>query len=191
MRSLTITVVVALLGTQQAAAQRPDSTRADSIARARADSIRIVRELEAMTARPAQQPRNPRLLPDISAVGDLIGDLSPKGSTQEDGSRFGVRELELALQAAVDPYFRADVFLGFSDAEGVHIEQAYLTATALPWGLEARFGRFAMPFTKQNTTHRHDLHTIDYPYVIQRFLGEEGSKGTGVYVSKVVAPFGF
>src|SRR5688572_32174590 len=142
MRSLTITVVVALLGTQQAAAQRPDSLRADSIARARADSIRIVRELEAMTARPAQQPRNPRLLPDISAVGDLIGDLSPKGSTQEDGSRFGVRELELALQAAVDPYFRGDLFLGFSDAEGVHIEQAFLTATALPWRLEARLGRF-------------------------------------------------
>src|SRR5688500_18963986 len=117
-------MTVAMLGVQPAAAQRPDSTRADSLARARADSIRIVRELEAMAARggTTQAPRqagasNPRMLPDISAVGDLIGDLSPKGSTQEDGSRFGVRELELALQAAVDPYFRGDLFLGFSDAE--------------------------------------------------------------------------
>jgi hypothetical protein len=186
-----MTVVVALLWTQQAAAQRPDSTRADSIARTRADSIRIVRELEAMTARPAQQPRNPRLLPDISAVGDLIGDLSPKGSTQEDGSRFGVRELELALQAAVDPYFRADVFLGFSDAEGVHIEQAFLTATALPWRLEARLGRFLAPFGKQNTTHRHDLHTVEHSYVVQRFLGEEGLKGTGAYLARVFSPLGF
>ena len=191
MRALTIAVVVALLWTQQAAAQRPDSTRADSIARARADSIRIVRELEAMTARPAQQPRNPRLLPDISAVGDLIGDLSPKGSTQEDGSRFGVRELELALQAAVDPYFRGDVFLGFSDAEGVHIEQAFLTATALPWRLEARLGRFLAPFGKQNTTHRHDLHTVDHSYAVQRLLGEEGLKGTGVYLARVFSPLGF
>jgi hypothetical protein len=191
MRSLTITVVVVLLGTQQAAAQRPDSTRADSAARARADSIRIVRELEAMTARPAQQPRNPRLLPDISAVGDLIGDFSPKGSTQEDGSRFGIRELELALQAAVDPYFRADLFLGFSDAEGVHIEQAFLTATALPLRLEARLGRFLAPFGKQNTTHRHDLHTVEHSYVVQRFLGEEGLKGTGVYLARVFSPLGF
>src|SRR5688572_31555344 len=190
MRSLTITVVVALLGTQQAAAQRPDSLRADSIARARADSIRIVRELEAMTASPAQQPRNPRLLPDISAVGDLIGDLSPEGSTQEDGSRFGIRELEIALQAVVDPYFRGDVFLGFSDAEGVHIEQAFLTTTALP-GFEARLGRFLMPLGKINTTHRHDLHTIEYPWVNQLFLGPEGSKGTGFYVSRVFAPLGF
>ena len=191
MRFLTISVVVVLLGTQQAAAQRPDSLRADSIARARADSIRIVRELEAMTARPAQQPRNPRLLPDISAVGDLTGDLSPKGSTQEDGSRFGVRELELALQAAVDPYFRGDLFLGFSDAEGVHIEQAFLTATALPWRLEARLGRFLAPVGKQNTTHRHDLHTFEHSYVVQRFLGEEGLKGTGVYLARVFSPFGF
>src|SRR5688572_32604217 len=89
-----------------------------------------------------QQPANtnPRMLPDISAVGDLIGDFSPKGSTQEDGTRFGIRELELALQAAVDPYFRGDVFIGFNDVEGVHVEQAYLTTTALP-GFEVRLGR--------------------------------------------------
>ena len=138
-----------------------------------------------------QQPANPRLLPDISVVGDFVADFSPDGSTQEDGSRIGVREVEVAFQAAVDPYFRGDVFLGFSDAEGVHIEQAFLTATALPYGLEARLGRFLMPFGKDNTSHRHDLHTIEHAYVIQRFLGEEGLKGTGLYLSKVFAPFGF
>jgi hypothetical protein len=130
------------------------------------------------------------LLPDISAVGDFIADLSPDGSTQEDGSRIGVREVELALQAAVDPYFRGDVFIGIHDGE-VAIEQAFLTATALPWGLEGRIGRFLMPFGKDNTSHRHDLHTIDHAYVIQRFLGEEGLKGTGLYASKVFAPLGF
>ena len=133
---------------------------------------------------------NPRLLPDISVVGDLVFDLSRR-STQEDGRRFSVREIELALQAAVDPYFRGDVFLGYSDVEGVAIEQAFLTATALPWQIEGRLGRFIMPFGKQNLTHRHDLHTIDYPYVIQRFLGEEGLKGTGLYASKIFSPFGF
>jgi hypothetical protein len=134
---------------------------------------------------------NPRLLPDVSAVGDIVGDLSPKGSTQEDASRFGIREVEVAVQAAVDPYFRGDVFLGFSDAEGVHIEQAFLTATALPYGLEARLGRFLAPVGKQNTTHRHDLHTVEFPYVIQRFFGPEGLKGTGLWVSRIFAPLGF
>jgi hypothetical protein len=197
MRAPIIAMTMVMLGVLPLSAQRPDSLRADSIARARAaDSIRIVRELEAMAPRSTPGPRqagasNPRLLPDISAVGDLIGDLSPKGSTQEDGSRFGVRELELALQAAVDPYFRADVFLGFSDAEGVHIEQAFLTATSLPWRLEARLGRFLAPFGKQNTTHRHDLHTVEHSYVVQRLLGEEGLKNTGVYLGRVFSPLGF
>jgi hypothetical protein len=138
-----------------------------------------------------QGAQNSRLLPDISLVGDLIADLSPDGSTQEDGTRFGVREVELALQAAVDPTFRGDVFLGFSDAEGVGIEQAFLTATSLPWHLEARLGRFLAPFGKQNTTHRHDLHTVDHSLVVQRLLGEEGLKATGVYLARSAAPLGF
>lgn len=176
-------------------ATKADSLRADS-ARA-ADSLAVLRELEkqARPAPTAQQgqggPTNPRLLPDISAVGDLIGDLSPKGSTSEGGTRFGIREVEVALQAAVDPYFRGDIFLGISDEEGVAIEQAYLTATLLPWLLEVRLGRFLLPFGKQNTTHRHDLHTIEYPYVLQQFLGPEGLKATGVYSSRVFSPFGF
>ncbi|HEV8455096.1 MAG TPA: hypothetical protein VGQ69_05840 [Gemmatimonadales bacterium] len=206
MRALLIAVTVGLLGATTAAAQIPDSTRAraraDSIARARADSIRLVRELEALgrqdTTRPALPGQvrptgstNPRLLPDISAVGDLVADFSPQGSTQEDGGRFNVREIELALQAAVDPYFRGDIFLGISDLEGIAIEQAFLTATALPGRLEGRLGRYLMPIGKQNTTHRHDLHTVEYPYVLQRFLGEEGLKGTGLYLARVVSPLGF
>jgi hypothetical protein len=203
MRTLLTAVTVALAGATTSAAQRPDSTRADSIRRARADSVRLVRELEAMakgdtSARPApaQQvrgfgPTNPRLLPDISAVGDLVGDLSPKQTTQEDGSRFSVREVEIAVQAAVDPFFRGDVFLGISDLEKISIEQAYLTATSLPWHLEVRMGRWLMPVGKQNVTHRHDLHTVEYPYIIQRFFAPDGLKGTGVYVARVFSPFGF
>ena len=198
MRMIALAMLLTSVAISLDAQQRDTSrARADSIARARADSLALVRELEAQlrdTAQrrmgPGQQPINARLLPDISAVGDLIGDLSPDGSTQEDGSRFGVRELELALQAAVDPYFRGDVFLGFSDAEGVHIEQAFMTTTAIP-AVELRLGRFLLPFGKLNTTHRHDLHTIEYPWVVQSFLGAEGMKGTGLYLSRVFAPFGF
>jgi hypothetical protein len=189
-----------------ASAQRPDSTRRDTTARrtpadsARvADSLAVLRDLERLqgeprTQRGQQQPQGPtntRLLPDISAVADLVADLSPKGSTQEGGERFGIREVEVAMQAAVDPYFRGDVFLGISDLEGIAIEQAYLTATALPWGLEVRLGRFSMPVGKQNTTHRHDLHAIEYPYVLQRLFGPEGLKGTGIYASRIFAPLGF
>jgi hypothetical protein len=197
--ALCMTLVV----TGTAHAQQPDSTKkkptpADSAAAAdSAFFADMLKKDSAKTPMPAPGqtgaggPTNPRLLPDVSAVGDFMGDLSPKRSTQEDGTRFGVREVEIAVQAAVDPYFRGDMFLGFSDAEGVAIEQAYLTTTSLPWALEARFGRLLTPFGKQNTTHRHDLHTLEYPWVIQRFFGPEGLKTTGVYASRLFAPFGF
>lgn len=206
MRITRIIVVASLLVAPVAGAQQPDSasrarTRADSITKAVQDSIALMKALGAAVADtgarpssavgPQRGPTNPRLLPDISAVGDFVADLSPNGSTQEDGTRFGVREVELAVQAVVDPYFRGDIFLGISDLEGIAIEQAFLTTTSLPNQLELKLGRFLMPFGKQNTTHRHDLHTIEYPYVIQRLFGPEGLTGTGVWGSRVFSPFGF
>lgn len=208
MRSLMV-IVLLLAWANVARAQQPDTTATrDSIARAdsaaRADSIAIVREIERMGAGntrpdttrpppvgPGQGSINPRLLPDISAIGEAIGDLSPDGSTQESGRRIDIREVELALSAAVDPYFRADFILGLSDLEGISVEEAYITAVALPGQLQARIGRFHMPVGKQNTTHRAELQTIEYPHVVQRFLGPEASKGTGLWVSKILAPFGF
>ena len=193
-RLLTSTIIVGVCLAASLSAQQRDTIKA------REDSIALVRELERMardTSRAQvptgtqQGPTNPRLLPDFSAVGDFVGDLSPKGSTQESLCRFCVREVELAIQAAVDPFFRGDVFLGISPEEGIDIEQAFLTTTALPYGLEVRLGKELLPMGKINTTHRHDLHTVEYPWIIQRFFGPEGLKGTGVYASKIFAPFGF
>ena len=208
MRQAPFVVALALTLAPSARAQQPvtptDSVRADSVERARQDSIALVRELERIQAEPRGrvpdapgQPRaagsqggNARMLPDISALADFVGDLSPDGSTLEDGRRFGVREIELAIQANVDPYFRADFILGVH-GESVAIEEAYATTTALPWGLQLRLGRVHVPFGKQNVVHRAELHTIEYPHVVQRFLGEEGGKGDGLFASKVFAPFGF
>lgn len=208
MRTSLWALAASLCLTSAASAQQRDSTtkkkppadsaqRADSAAAS--DSAFFANQLKgdstagaAPAAAPQQGgPTNPRLMPDISAVGDFVGDLSPKGSTQDDRTRFGVREVELAVQAAVDPYFRGDVFLGLNDVEKISIEQAYLTTTSLPYGLEARIGRYLMPFGKQNTTHRHDLHTIEYPWVLQRFFSPDGLKGTGLYGSRIFSPFGF
>lgn len=207
MRIFRIAALAVLFGTSALGAQQDSTTRAkarvDSIAKAVRDSIALMKELGGALAPPAgagasnaptgpqSGPTNPRLLPDFSAVGDLVGDLSPKGSTQSDKTRFGIREVELAVQAVVDPYFRGDVFLGISDAEKISIEQAFLTTTSLPNELELKLGRFLMPFGKQNLTHRHDLHAIEYPYVIQKLLSDDGLKGTGLWGSRVFSPFGF
>jgi hypothetical protein len=194
-----IVAAVLLMGTAPLGAQVPsDSGRTRSDSAAQADSLRLVRALEAMqpdttaSRRAGAGPSNPRLLPDISAVGDMVGDFSPSGSTQEDrATRFGMREVEIAVQAAVDPYFKGDIYLGFSDAEGVSVEQMYLTSMAFPHQLEARLGRFLLPIGKINVTHQHDLHTVEYPWMVREFLGAEGLKGDGAMLSRVVAPLGW
>ena len=208
MRGLLFLCAFALVTPALSRAQTPlPRPGRDSVARAMlsalADSIALVREIEGMQRAPenvpgdtgtigrAGGPSNPRLMPDISAIGDIVADFSSRGSTQESGRRFDIREVELALSSAVDPYFRADFILGLSDAEGIAIEEAYITATSLPYQTAARIGRFHMPFGKQNTTHRAELQTVEYPHVIQSFLGPEGSKGTGLWLSKILAPFGF
>ncbi|HMI55958.1 MAG TPA: hypothetical protein VK494_07225, partial [Gemmatimonadaceae bacterium] len=91
-----VTALTPVLSAQVPTSRRDSAARAkakaDSIAAA--DSIALVRELEKMQgAKPdttqgrvvgPQGSTNPRLLPDFSAVGDFVADLSPKGSTQED-----------------------------------------------------------------------------------------------------------
>ena len=137
--------------------------------------------------RPAFQGLNP----DLSVIVDFLADLSPEEPRlNEDGKRFTLRELELGLQAVVDPFFRGDVFLALHGGE-LDVEEAYLTALALPGELQARFGRFALPMGRVNLTHRPELLTVEYPLAIRTYFGEEGYSGTGVGVSRILAPLGF
>ena len=136
--------------------------------------------------RPAQS-----LNPDISVIVDFLADLSPaEPRVTENGQRFSVREVELGLQAAVDPFFRGDAFLALHGGE-IEIEEAYLTALALPGELQARIGRFALPMGRVNLTHRPELLTLEYPLVIRTYFGEEGYSGTGLAASRIFAPLGF
>ncbi|MGH7571586.1 MAG: hypothetical protein ACREMK_07060 [Gemmatimonadota bacterium] len=182
----------------------PDSAAADSLAPGAAADSLTLEELEAKlmgelgavdstAAAPGGEPATPRtpatLLPDISVIADLLTDLSPDGSTIEEGDRFQLREIELGLQGSVDPYFRYDAFLAFH-GEALEIEEGYATTLALPAGLQVKAGKFLLPFGKVNLTHRPELHTIDYPLYIQAYFGEEGLSSTGVRASWIGAPLG-
>ena len=131
------------------------------------------------------------LNPDISAIGELLIDLSAKRpKTTSNGQRFEVREVELGIQAVVDPFFRADFFIGLHPDE-VEIEEAYLTALALPGDLQGRLGRFHVPLGKVNLIHRPEQITVDYPWMIREFFGDEGLASNGAGLSRIFAPFGF
>jgi hypothetical protein len=136
------------------------------------------------------------LLPDISAI--FSGALSyqdfdveteapragPYGAPKQLNPIF--EELELGLQAVVDPYARADIFISFTPEE-VDVEEAYLTALTLPYGLSARAGKVYSPFGRINQQHPHVWDFVDRPLAHARLLGPEALGGAGV-VAAWLAP---
>lgn len=126
--------------------------------------------------------------PDISVIGDFVGHYSSREGGEFD-DKFLFRELELGFSGALDPYARADVFLGIHRHEGdyhLHVEEAYMTYLGMPWGLQPRVGKFRSSFGRANPLHLHALPWVEYPLVIQNYFGEEGLSGEGIGVSWLV-----
>ena len=117
--------------------------------------------------------------PEMAAIGTL------RGAAGYDASQFSrdpvpaleMQEAELSLQAVVDPYARADVFLSFGE-QGVDIEEAYLTFTSLPGAVQLRAGKMRSAFGKVNTMHLHMLPWIDRPLMVQNVIGGEEALAT-------------
>ena len=129
------------------------------------------------------------VLPDISAVGSFaavqdsqdVARFSPREGAQGPAGKptFLFQELELGLQAVIDPYFRADVFISFTPG-GASVEEAYLTTLSLPAGLQLKAGRFFAPFGRLNTLHPHTWDFVDAPLARGRLLAAETLSGPGV-----------
>jgi len=136
------------------------------------------------------------LNPDIAVILDTEGGyqrrpfLFPSGDDpalrSEEGKKslgFAVQEIEVAFQAIVDPYFRADVFLTIPNLTGLEVEEAFGTTTTLPWNLQVKAGSFRSAFGRQNGQH---LHVQDFtlrPLLNAAFLGGDGLRGPGAQVS--------
>ncbi|MFO0837632.1 MAG: hypothetical protein U1D55_03835 [Phycisphaerae bacterium] len=126
--------------------------------------------------------------PEISLNGDFLAAYSNREGGRID-DEFLFRELEIGFAGAVDPYTRADVIATIAREDGdfaIDLEEAYLTFLQLPYGLQARLGKYRAEFGRANPIHLHALPWIDYPFVIRRFFGEEGLSGTGGELSWVV-----
>ena len=121
--------------------------------------------------------------PAISVIGwfQAVGGNDP--SAQEHP--FELREAELAFQAAVDPFTRADFFLS-AGPDGLEVEEGYITWLALPGGGQAKLGKFRTDFGKFNRTHPPETPFADRPLATVAFLGEEGLSSTGLSASALV-----
>jgi len=78
------------------------------------------------------------LNPDVAVIGDFLG-AAGNGAGRGTPS-LEMHESEIALQAILDPYARADFFFSFGE-EGVTLEEGYLTFPALPGGFQLRVGK--------------------------------------------------
>ena len=122
--------------------------------------------------------------PDIAVIGNFLG--AAGRNTVDPAPALQLSEAEVALQAIVDPYARADFFLAASP-EGLEIEEGYLTLTSLPGGLLAKVGQLKQQFGKVNTLHAHNTPWADSPLMMRNLLGgDEGLKDAGISVSKLV-----
>ncbi|MCU1337684.1 MAG: hypothetical protein JWO19_3265 [Bryobacterales bacterium] len=127
--------------------------------------------------------------PDIAVIGDFIG--TGGKNPVVPSPAFEMHESEVAFQAILDPYSRADFFLSFGE-HNVTLEEGYLTFPALPGHLDLRAGKMRAAFGKVNTLHNHVLPWVDRPLVTQNLVGgEDGINDAGLSLSRILpAPGG-
>jgi hypothetical protein len=103
---------------------------------------------------------------------------------------FALQEIEVAFQAVVDPYFRADLFLTIPNLTGLEVEEAMLTTTGLPAGLQVKAGMFRSAFGRQNGQHLHIQDFTRRPLLNEAYLGTDGLRAPGLQASWLIpVPF--
>ena len=100
---------------------------------------------------------------------------------------FTAQNLEMVLDGAVDPYFRAQANLVYQvDSAGestFEVEEAYAETTSLPGNFQVKAGQYVTEFGRLNPTHPHTWTFADQPLVNGRLLGPDGLRSQGARVS--------
>src|SRR3989304_6008786 len=136
----------------------------------------------AQTSTGAPQQASSVFNPNISVVTDILGAFGSDPTLPDQA--FNLNEAEVGFQSVVDPYWRADIFIGYHPAEeAVEIEEAYFTWLTTPLGLQAKIGKFRSNFGKFNLIHPPETGLADRPLSALNFLGEEGLSSTGLSLS--------
>lgn len=154
---------------------------------------------EAGPSAPASAPLlrgSQSLNPDISAILDGNFGFERRGVAYRNGDDpdlgagpsskavgFTAQEVELALSAIVDPYFKGEFYLTIPNLNGLEVEEAFATTTSLPGNLQVKAGSFRSAFGRQNGQHLHIQDFTRRPLINAAFLGSDGLRGPGAQVS--------
>ncbi|MFN2427777.1 MAG: hypothetical protein ABR587_15175 [Candidatus Binatia bacterium] len=116
-----------------------------------------------------------------SSVGDEdIGNLQG-GAHDPNENGFTLQQFELAFSGAVDPFFTGFANVVFTPG-AVELEEAFLTTSSLPFGMQVEGGYFLTEFGLINPTHAHAWEWVDQPVVNSRMFGGEGLRSPGARV---------
>lgn len=101
---------------------------------------------------------------------------------------FTFQNLELSARGAVDPYFRFETHLlyfvdPYEGESRFEVEEAFVTTSALPHGLELEFGFFLTEFGIVNPQHPHEWRWLDQPVIHSRIFGPDGMRAGGFRLS--------
>ncbi len=120
--------------------------------------------------------------PDVGSL--QLGDHDPRVRG------FTIPNVELALDGAVDPYFKGFSNIVYNLDEngetGIELEEAYFLTTSLPGNLQIKAGQFYTEFGRQNPQHPHSWAFVDQPLVLNRMFGPDGLRSQGARVSWLV-----
>jgi hypothetical protein len=100
---------------------------------------------------------------------------------------FSMRNAELAVDGAVDPYFKGFgnivLKLDQNDETSIELEETYLVSTSLPENLQLKAGQFFANFGRQNSQHPHQWAFVDEPLILTRTFGPDGLRNIGAQLS--------
>lgn len=136
--------------------------------------------------RPAASSKN-AFNPQISLVTDFRWAAVNSDPTVRKRGYF--KEAELGFASDVDPFLRAEAYISFADEDGetvAEVEEAFGRYNNLGRGLSAKFGKIAGAIGRVQRNHADQLSWLDYPFMVQDFLGDEGLRAGGGSISYLV-----
>ncbi len=131
---------------------------------------------------PAQ--KNPNAFnPQMAIIGDFRGTLR---DTSDEERKFDFNEIELNFAADVDPFAKAFLVIAIANEDGetiTEVEEGFLTYSNLAKGLSGKVGKIAAAIGRVQRNHSDQLEFLEYPFVIQDTLGDEGLRAGGASFS--------
>lgn len=100
---------------------------------------------------------------------------------------FSLRNAEIALDGAVDPYFKGFANIVFKldkdNETELELEEVFAQSTSLPANLQLKGGQFFAAFGRQNPQHPHAWAFVDQPLILNRLFGPDGLRNVGAQLS--------